>query len=91
MILLGIPSYTIGPWPSNPNSASDQNWTFKIPRYPAANTGTRTTIGLGNVGVWTNGVTMYNANDGQSISGWSRNAYYFELSSFDACKGHPRN
>ena len=27
----GIPSYTIGPWPSNPNVASNQNYTFQFP------------------------------------------------------------
>src|SRR5215510_10274212 len=30
----GIPSYSIGPWPGNPNTASNQNYVFKIPRYP---------------------------------------------------------
>lgn len=87
----GIPTYTIGPWPNNPNTAKDQAASYIIPRYPAANTGTRTSIPLGRIGIWTNGVGIFNANDGQSISGWSRNAYYFESSSFDSCQGHPEN
>src|SRR5687767_9486590 len=28
----GIPSYSIGPWPGNPNMASNQSYVFKIPR-----------------------------------------------------------
>jgi hypothetical protein len=35
----GIPSYSIGPWPNNPNVASNQNYTFQFPRVPVNNTG----------------------------------------------------
>lgn len=58
-----IPGYNIGPWPGNPNVATNQNFVFKITRNPQQNTGTPTTIGLGHVGVWTNGVSVFNVSD----------------------------
>ena len=38
----GIPSYTIGGWGNNPNTATNQNFVFKITRTPQPNTGTAT-------------------------------------------------
>ncbi len=88
----GIPSYTIGSWPMNPNTAGNRNWKFKIPRNPQPAT-TKVTVGLGKIGTFINGVPMYNADDGMTyngvMGGWKRNAYYFESVSFDACSGHP--
>jgi len=55
----GIPGYSIGPWTGNPNTPSNQNVVFKITRNPQQNTGTATTIGLGHIGVWTNGVSIF--------------------------------
>jgi hypothetical protein len=57
---------------------------------------------MGTAAILLNGVSAYNANDGQyvvynstaskwvaSFSGtWSRNAYFFEGYSFDNCMGH---
>jgi hypothetical protein len=34
----GIPLYTIGPWPGNPNTPANQNWTFKIAKFPVVAT-----------------------------------------------------
>ena len=51
-----------------------------------------TAVQLGAVGLWKDGVAIYNANDGHSYneSGvWYRNAFYWESVSFDGCKGHP--
>src|SRR5437762_2071978 len=45
----GIPAYTIGPWPGNPNVPSNQGWLFKIPRAPVVNTGTLTSTPLGSI------------------------------------------
>jgi hypothetical protein len=85
-----IPGYSIGPW-SNPNVAENQNFTYKITLNPQPNTGTRTPIGLGHIGVLTNGVSIFNANDAQYVNTvWSRNGYYFEYPSFDNCIGHPQ-
>lgn len=88
-----IPGYDIGPWVGNPNVASNQNFCFKITRTPQQNTGTPTAVGLGHVGVWTNGVSVFNVSDAQSYNNqgiWNRNAYYWEGPSFDDCLGHPQ-
>ncbi len=87
-----IPGYDIGPWKANPNTASNQNFVFKITRKPTKNTGTASKVGLGHVGIWSNGVSIYNASDGMSYNNagvWNRNAYFFEGISFDNCLGHP--
>ncbi len=87
-----IPGYSIGPWGSDPNIPSNQNFVFKITRTPRQNTGTPVTVNLGQAGVWSNGVAIYNPSDGMSYNNagyWHHNAYYFEGSSFDDCLGHP--
>lgn len=87
-----IPGYDIGPWTANPNTASNQNFVFKITRKPVKNNNTQTKVGLGHVGIWSNGVSIYNASDGMSYNSagvWNRNAYFFEGISFDNCLGHP--
>jgi len=87
-----IPGYSIGPWSGDPNIPSNQNFVFKITRSPQKNSGTPDSTGLGQIGVWTNGVVAYNAEDGMTYNNagiWHRNAYYFEGSSFDDCLGHP--
>jgi trimeric autotransporter adhesin len=97
----GVPSYNVGPWSHDPNVPTDQSWVFKITLSPAT-TGTFTATALGQIGVWLNGVTVYNPKDGYywdtatsafgSTVGvtalWNRNAYLYEASSFDACLGH---
>jgi hypothetical protein len=87
-----IPGYSIGPWTGNPNTPTNQNFVFKITRTPQQNTGTATATGLGHTGVWSNGVSIFNAKDGMSYNNagvWNRNAYYWEGGSFDNCLGHP--
>ena len=96
-----IPGYAIGPWNSNPNIPSNQNFVFKITRNPVQNTGTAVTTPMGHVGVWSNGVSIFNPKDGfywnnstSSFSSggsgtWNRNALVYEGISFDNCLGHP--
>jgi len=87
-----IPSYTIGPWPGNPNTATNQNYVFKITRNPIENSGTKTATPLGHIGVWSNGVSIFNALDAMSYNNqgvWHQNAQYWEGSGFDNCLGHP--
>jgi hypothetical protein len=87
-----IPGYSIGPWAGNPNIPANQNFVFKITRTPAPNTGSPTVVGLGHIGVWSNGVTIFNPKDAASYNNagvWHQNAYFFEGSSFDNCLGHP--
>lgn len=87
-----IPGYDIGPWTGNPNTPANQDFTFKITRSPVENTGTALATGLGHIGVWRNGVSIFNAKDGMSYNNqgiWNRDALVWEGSSFDACLGHP--
>ncbi|GAB3736930.1 hypothetical protein GCM10027594_17800 [Hymenobacter agri] len=88
----GVPSYTIGPWPNNPNTATNQNFVFKITRTPTPNTGTATATPLGHTGIWSNGVSIFNAKDAMSYNNagvWNQNAIVVEGPSFDSCLGHP--
>ena len=87
-----IPGYSIGPWLGDPNIPANMNFVYKITRNPVPNTGTLTKVGLGHVGVWKNGVSIFNTQDAMSYGGkgfWNQNAYVFEGSSFDNCLGHP--
>ncbi len=87
-----IPSYNIGPWPSNPNVASNQNILDRIPRSPALKGSANTATGLGPIGVWVNGVDMFNAKDANSYNNqnvWHSNAVVVEASGFDSALGHP--
>src|SRR5215216_2637480 len=88
-----IPGYAIGPWTGNPNVASNQNFVFKITRNPQQNTAAPTAIGMGHIGIFTNGVSIFNVSDAQSYNNagvWNRNAYYWEGQGFDNCLGHPQ-
>lgn len=87
-----VPGYDIGPWAGNPNTPANQDFTFRITRTPLENMGTLVNAGLGHIGVWRNGVSIFNAKDGMSYNNqgiWNRDALVFEGSSFDACLGHP--
>ena len=61
----GIPTYPTGPFlDGNPSLASDQNAIFKFPLTPAPNTGTPTATTGGNIGVFINGVALFDYRDG---------------------------
>ena len=61
----GIPAYAVGPYlDGNPNQAGNQNAIFKFPLNPTQNTGTPTATTGGNIGVFINGVAMYDFRDG---------------------------
>lgn len=89
----GIPSYIVGPYmDGNPALATDNEWIFKIPRVPAENTGNGTETPLGSIGVFINGVPMYNYSDAMSYNSegvWNRDAVVNEMDGFDCAKGHP--
>jgi hypothetical protein len=87
-----IPGYDIGPWAGNPNQPANQNFLFKITRTPQQNTGTPIETPLGHIGVWRNGVSVFNAKDARSYNNkniWHQNAIVVEGASFDDCLGHP--
>ncbi|MEO8516956.1 MAG: YHYH protein [Flavobacterium sp.] len=65
----GIPAYKIGPYlDGNPNQAGNQNTIFKFPLTPTPNTGTLTATSGGNIGVFINGVAMFDFRDGVAWS-----------------------
>jgi hypothetical protein len=66
----GIPSYPVGPFTGdgNPGQAGNQNAIYKLPLNPTENKGTKTALGLGTVGVFINGVSIFDYRDGV---GWN--------------------
>lgn len=61
----GVPAYPTGPFQDgNPSQASDQNAIFKIPLSPQQNTGTKTPTTAGNIGIFINGVALFDYRDG---------------------------
>lgn len=82
-------------WPNNPWEPLNKNYLFKIRLNPVQNTGTPTVAPYGHIGIFTNGMSVYNPLDAKSWeeeSVWFQNAFYFEhinLQTFDVCMGHP--
>lgn len=65
----GVPAYATGPFlDGNPSLASDQDAIFKFPLTPTPNTGTPTNTNGGNIGVFVNGVALFDYRDGVSYS-----------------------
>lgn len=63
----GLPGYVTGPFlDGNPSIASNQNAIFKISRFPVQNTGTATATSGGNIGIFINGVALFDYRDGVS-------------------------
>lgn len=61
----GIPAYPTGPFlDGNPDQAASQNAIFKIPLEPTPNTGTAIETNPGNIGVFINGVALFDWRDG---------------------------
>ncbi|AXG74365.1 YHYH protein [Flavobacterium arcticum] len=61
----GIPAYITGPFmDGNPSLATDQNAIYKFPLTPTQNTGTPTATTAGNIGVFINGVSLFDYRDG---------------------------
>lgn len=61
----GIPAYITGPFlDGNPSLATAQNKIFKMPLNPTQNTGTATATTGGNIGIFINGVALFDYRDG---------------------------
>ena len=61
----GVPAYPTGPFlDGNPSLATDQAGIFKLPLVPAPNTGTLTSTTGGNIGLFINGVALFDYRDG---------------------------
>ena len=65
----GIPSYPTGPFlDGNPSQASSQDAIFRIPLNPQENTGNPDATNPGNIGIFINGVALFDYRDGV---GWN--------------------
>lgn len=63
----GIPAYITGPYlDNNPSIATAQNAIFKMPLIPAKNTGAPINTTGGNIGLFINGVALFDYRDGVS-------------------------
>ena len=69
----GIPAYITGPFNGNPGVATAQNKIFKIPLAPTQNTGTATATTPGNIGVFINGVALFDYRDGVAWNNTTQN------------------
>lgn len=66
---------------------------FKFPRLPVKNSGVKTTVSVGPIGIWINGVNIFGIQDGQSykMAGiWRNNAFNNEKNYIDNCNGLPQ-
>lgn len=96
----GLASYTMGTWPI-PNEPSAKDYTFKIPRNPAEETGTKTAVPEGGaIAVAVNGVPFYGYESAESWNGssndfngddiWNSDAWVNEGTTMDdGGGGHP--
>ncbi|MGB0929726.1 MAG: YHYH protein [Chitinophagales bacterium] len=65
----GIPSYPTGPFQDgNPSQAANQNGIYKFPLNPQRETGTPSPTTGGNIGLFINGVALFDYRDGV---GWN--------------------
>jgi hypothetical protein len=80
----GIPAYPTGIFTGdgNTNVAGDQNAIYKFPLNPAENTGTPTATTGGNIGVFINGVSLFDYRDGVAYNANATNGI---------CGGPPPN
>jgi hypothetical protein len=63
----GVPSYVTGPFQDgNPSLTTSQNAIFKFPLNPVKNTGTLIATSGGNIGLFINGVALFDYRDGVS-------------------------
>jgi hypothetical protein len=61
----GIPTYITGPFlDGNPSLATAQTGFYKVSLNPVKNTGTHTATTAGNIGVFINGVALFDYRDG---------------------------
>ncbi len=67
----GLPSYVTGPFlDGNPSLATNQNAIFRFPLNPVQNTGTPVNTIGGNIGLFINGVALFDYRDGVA---WNAN------------------
>ncbi len=85
----GIPAYPTGPFlDGNPSLATNQNAIFKMPLNPTQNTGTLTATTGGNIGIFINGVALFDYRDGVAWN-TSTNSLCGGLPGMSPCPGGP--
>jgi len=63
----GVPTYITGPFlDGNPSHTTSQDAIFRFPITPAPNTGVPTATSGGNIGIFINGVALFDYRDGAS-------------------------
>jgi YHYH protein len=100
----GLAGYTMGPWQNGsfPNLPANQKILYRVPRTNAVTT-TKTITGGGQIGIFVDGVEMFNSWDAFAWNGstevsagnttyyWNRDAYVNEGATFDAGNAHQQN
>jgi hypothetical protein len=85
----GVPSYITGPFmDGNPSLTTNQNAIFKMPLNPTQNTGTLTNTTGGNIGIFINGVALFDYRDGVAWNSTS-NTLCGGLPGMSPCPGGP--
>ncbi len=94
----GLGSHVMGPWQTGfPNLPVNTHTFFRIPRSPTV-PGTKTATGVGSIGYFVDGVSMFNSWDAFTWNGstdaanttgyWNRDAYVNEGATFDPAYAH---
>ena len=96
----GLGSHTMGPWLNGafPNLPKNQKVFYRIPRNPTV-PGTKTQTGLGTIGYFVDGISMFDSRDGfiwngtaeaggAAVGYWQREAYVNEGVTFDPGYAH---
>ena len=100
----GLAGYTMGPWQNGsfPNLPSNQKILYRVPRTNNVTT-SKTITGGGQIGIFVDGVEMFNSwdafawngsaevNAGNTTYYWNRDAYVNEGATFDAGNAHQQN
>jgi len=65
----GVPTYPTGPFlDGNPSTTTAQAAIYKFPKIPTENTGSEVGTNMGNIGIFINGVSIFDYQDGVSYS-----------------------
>jgi hypothetical protein len=97
----GLGGHVMGPWLNGnfPNLPTNRKTLYRIPRTPAVPS-TPALTGLGSVGIFVDGVAMFDSRDAFSWNGtaegngtgfWNREAYVNEGATFDPAFAHQEN
>lgn len=84
----GLAAHAMGPYGTNPNTATARALTLTIPLVPTEASG-GSSAGVGHVAIAWDGVAIYNPSDARDIGGCTGNAAYIEADGVDAFGGHP--